>query len=90
MVVFNLAHSHPVTKFEEDKPESRTFARQHELPRLPIPSLEETCRRYLNALEGLQDSKEHARTKVSVEDFLRNDGPKWQERLLKYAEDKAR
>lgn len=90
MVVFNLTHSHPVTKFEEDKPEARTFARQHELPRLPIPSLEETCRRYLNALEGLQDPKEHARTKVAVEDFLRNDGPKWQERLLKYAEDKAR
>ncbi|TFY61886.1 hypothetical protein EVJ58_g4233 [Rhodofomes roseus] len=89
MVVFNLIHAPPVTKFESDKPESRTFARQHELPRLPIPSLEDTCRRYLTALEGLQDPKEHAKTKVAVEDFLRNDGPRWQERLLKYAEDKA-
>ncbi|KZT65330.1 acyltransferase ChoActase/COT/CPT [Daedalea quercina L-15889] len=79
----------PLTKFETDKPQSRTFARQHELPRLPIPSLEDTCRRYLTALEGLQDQKEHAKTKVAVEDFLRNDGPKWQERLAKYAEDKA-
>ncbi|KAH9932526.1 acyltransferase ChoActase/COT/CPT [Fomitopsis serialis] len=89
MVVFNLVHGHPVTKFETDKPESRTFARQHELPRLPIPPLEASCRRYLTALEGLQDPKEHAKTKVAVEDFLRNDGPKWQERLMQYAEDKA-
>lgn len=87
MVVFN---SHPVTQFKDDKPESHTAALRHELPRLPIPTLEETCCRYLNALEGLQDQKEHARTKVVVEDFLRNDGPKWQEHLSKYAADKAR
>ncbi|PCH35943.1 acyltransferase ChoActase/COT/CPT [Wolfiporia cocos MD-104 SS10] len=68
---------------------SRTFARQNELPRLPIPPLEDTCRRYLAALEGLQDAKEHERTRRAVEDFLQNDGPMWQERLEKYAEDKA-
>jgi len=90
MVVFNLSHSHnPVTKFEAHPPGARTFARQHELPRLPIPPLEDTCRRYLNALEGLQDAKEHERTRLAVEDFLKNEGPRWQERLKVYAEEKA-
>lgn len=67
-----------------------TFARQGELPGLPIPPLEDTCRRYLAALEGLQDPKEHEQTKRAVEDFLRGEGPRWQERLKAYAEDKAR
>lgn len=34
----------------------KTFARQHELPKLPIPKLEDTCQRYLTALEPLQVS----------------------------------
>lgn len=91
MVVFSPVHAHPpTTKFEADPPGSRTFARQHELPRLPIPSLEDTCRRYLTALEGLQDAKEHERTRRAVEEFLHHDGQKWQEQLKGYAEDKAR
>ncbi|KAF9809373.1 hypothetical protein IEO21_07414 [Rhodonia placenta] len=90
MVVFSPVHAHPpTTKFEADPPGSRTFARQHELPRLPIPSLEDTCRRYLTALEGLQDAKEHERTRRAVEEFLHHDGQKWQEQLKGYAEDKA-
>lgn len=32
----------------------KTFARQHELPRLPIPKLEDTCHRYLTSLQPLQ------------------------------------
>ena len=82
--------SNPVTRFEANPPESRTFARQGELPSLPIPPLEETCRRYLRALEGLQEPREHAETKRSVEEFLHNDGPRIQEKLREYAKDKAR
>ena len=70
-----------MTKFEANPPESRTFARQGELPKLPIPSLEETCARYLRALEGLQDPREHAETKRAVEEFLHHDGPRIQEKL---------
>ena len=80
----------PVTRFEANPKESRTFARQGELPKLPIPPLEETCRRYLRALEGLQDPKEHEETKRAVDDFLQHDGPRVQERLKEYAKDKAR
>ena len=63
---------------------------QSSLPKLPIPTLEETCKRYLRALEGLQDPEEHARTKVAVDEFLQGDGPRIQEKLKAYAEDKAR
>ncbi|KAI0744305.1 acyltransferase ChoActase/COT/CPT [Daedaleopsis nitida] len=81
--------SNPVTRFEAHPPESRTFAHQHELPKLPIPPLEETCSRYLRSLEGLQDPREHAETKRAVEEFLHHDGPRMQEKLKEYAKDKA-
>ncbi len=85
-----MASSSPVTKFQQHPQENRTFARQSELPKLPVPPLEETCERYLRALEGLQDAKDHEETKRAVDDFLKNDGPRIQERLKVWAEDKAR
>ena len=60
------------------------------LPILPIPPLEDTCRRYLRALEGLQEPDEHARTKKAVEEFLNGDGPRIQARLKSWAAKKAR
>lgn len=68
----------------------RTLAFQDKLPKLPIPPLEDTCRRYLRALESLQDEHEHARTKAAVQDFLQSDGPRIQEKLKEYAKDRAR
>lgn len=57
------------------------------LPKLPVPKLKDTCRRYLRALEGLQDEDEHAKTKAVVDDFLSNgQGDKWQKRLEEYNE----
>jgi hypothetical protein len=38
----------------EKYPPGKTFAGQSQLPKLPIPPLEETMGRYLRALEGLQ------------------------------------
>ncbi|KAF5386863.1 hypothetical protein D9615_002089 [Tricholomella constricta] len=77
--------SNPVTNFESSPPANRTFAYQDKLPKLPIPPLEDTCERYLRALEGLQDEREHAQTKEAVRDFLMNDGPKIQEKLKDWA-----
>ena len=85
-----MAASSPVTRFQDHPQERRTFARQHELPKLPVPPLEETCDRYLRALEGLQDPKDHEETKRAVEDFLHGEGPLIQQRLIEWAQDKAR
>jgi carnitine O-acetyltransferase len=73
-----------MTTVERNPPKSRTFASQDKLPKLPIPPLEDTCRRYLRALEGLQSSEEHEATKRVVSEFLQGDGPRLQERLKQF------
>ena len=82
--------ANPVTKFDPNPKANRTLAFQDELPKLPIPPMEDTCRRYLTALEALQDEKEHETTKKAVQEFLEGDGPKIQKRLQEWAKTKAR
>jgi Choline/Carnitine o-acyltransferase len=77
-------------EFAHRKTSNRTLAFQDKLPKLPIPSLEDTCNRYLRALEALQDEKEHANTKAAVKQFLETDGPVLHGILKEYAKDKAR
>jgi carnitine O-acetyltransferase len=79
-----LAHS--------TNPNSRpgiTFAAQDKLPKLPIPDLEASCQKYLAALKPLQSEKEHNDTLISVQEFLKGDGPILQEKLKKYASNRA-
>ena len=83
-----LCRSSP--EFARRKTSNRTLAFQDKLPKLPIPSLEDTCNRYLRALEALQDEKEHANTKAVVKQFLETDGPVLHGILEEYAKDKAR
>ncbi|OJJ49855.1 hypothetical protein ASPZODRAFT_128406 [Penicilliopsis zonata CBS 506.65] len=66
-----------------------TFANQESLPKLPIPELEETCRKYLEALAPLQTAREQEESRLAVQDFLRTDGPLLQERLKNYASSKT-
>lgn len=66
-----------------------TFAAQENLPKLPIPELDATCKRYLEALEPLQSPGEHEDTTLAVREFLRSDGPRLQDRLRKYATGKS-
>ncbi|KAI9720490.1 MAG: hypothetical protein M1828_005661 [Chrysothrix sp. TS-e1954] len=66
-----------------------TFAAQDNLPKLPIPELDATCKRYLEALEPLQTGREHEDSKTAVRDFLRSEGSELQERLKKYATGKS-
>ncbi|SAM81102.1 related to carnitine acetyl transferase FacC [Ustilago bromivora] len=67
----------------------RTFEGQSQLPHLPIPTLEETCERYLSSLQPLQSPDQHATTKHVVEEFLKNDGPIIQKQLQEYASTRA-
>lgn len=66
-----------------------TFAHQDKLPKLPIPELDSSCKKYMAALKPLQSPKEHNDTVLSVQDFLKNDGQVLQEKLKKYAAGKA-
>ncbi|KAI1354335.1 Choline/Carnitine o-acyltransferase-domain-containing protein [Xylaria sp. FL0043] len=70
---------------EKPKGGGITFAAQDDLPKLPIPDLESSCRKYLAALRPLQGPREHAETRLAVEEFLKSDGPDLQEKLQKYA-----
>lgn len=66
-----------------------TFAAQDKLPKLPIPELEDTCKRYLEALKPLQSPREHQDTIAAVNEFKKRDGPDLHDRLKKYATGKS-
>ena len=59
------------------------------LPKLPVPSLEETAARYLKTVHPLLSSSEFQSTTKAVQDFIRpgGSGSKLQERLLARRED---
>lgn len=82
--------SDTATRLEKDKSTGRTLAWQSRLPKLPIPPLEDTCKRYLRALEALQDKHEHEATTAAVQEFLLGEGPRIQQELIEWAKDKAR
>src|ERR1043165_3756991 len=52
----------------------KTFSNQHKLPKLPIPSLEESTTRYLNSLRPLLSSEKLANTERHVKDFIKPGG----------------
>ncbi|KAF2741938.1 hypothetical protein M011DRAFT_413579 [Sporormia fimetaria CBS 119925] len=66
-----------------------TFAHEDKLPKLPIPDLDSSCKRYLSSLKPLQSAKEHHDTVVAVQEFMKADGPALQDKLKKYAADKG-
>lgn len=64
---------------------SGTYNNQPSLPRLPLPSLDETLDKFLNVVEPITDVEA---AKLDVENFRNNDGPKLQALLEEYAKDK--
>ncbi|KAI5864264.1 choline/Carnitine O-acyltransferase [Durotheca rogersii] len=73
------------TILEKPKEGGITFACQDSLPKLPIPELEQTCKKFLAALKPLQSPREHAETTIAVQEFLKGDGPDLQRKLQEYA-----
>ena len=74
------------------KPELRpgiTYAAQERLPKLPIPELSATLKRYLEALEPLQDPRNQEDTKQAAKAFEDGEGKALQEKLKKYATGKS-
>jgi carnitine O-acetyltransferase len=62
---------------------------QDSLPRLPVPTLEETAARYLKTLKPLLSETELASSKKAVEEFIAPGGPgrKLQDKLIARRED---
>lgn len=56
-------HSFPMSKVA-------TFALQSQLPRLPVPPLEESCARYLHSLRPLLTEDEFKTSEKNVKNFL--------------------
>ncbi|KAF8005390.1 hypothetical protein HF325_000847 [Metschnikowia pulcherrima] len=64
-----------------------TFQLQGQLKKLPIPQLEQTCKRYLDVLKPLQTEKEHEQTIEAVQRFLKSGvGKHLDTELRSYAE----
>lgn len=58
------------------------FRNQKHLPSLPVPDLNSTLQKYLKSVKALVSPTDHLKTQSIVNDFLKNEGPTLQERLL--------
>lgn len=88
----------PVTKrsnsslpagYVEDKSKGPMLRFQESLPRLPVPTLEETAARYVKSLKPLLSQTELEASTKAVQEFIAPNGPgrKLQEKLLARRED---
>ncbi|KAH6899077.1 acyltransferase ChoActase/COT/CPT [Thelonectria olida] len=70
--------------YVEDKSKGPMLRFQDSLPRLPVPALEETAKRYLKSLHPLLTPTEYEASKKAVEDFIRPGGvgSKLQDKLV--------
>ncbi|KAL2872759.1 carnitine O-acetyltransferase CAT2 [Aspergillus lucknowensis] len=75
--------------YKEDLSKGNMLRFEDSLPRLPVPSLEETSRRYLKSVHAVVSKEEYENTKKAVEEFVRPGGVghTLQERLLARAAD---
>lgn len=75
--------------YAEDKSKGPMLRFQESLPRLPVPTLEETAARYLKTLNPLLSPTELASSKKAVEEFIKPGGVgrKLQDKLIAKRED---
>jgi len=66
----------------------KTYEFQESLEKLPIPELQQSLARYLEALRPLQTKAEQEATEEAVREFGKKDGPLLQQKLQEYAKDK--
>lgn len=64
----------PASGYREDSSKGLMLRFEDSLPRLPVPTLEETSKRYLKSVHPLLNPSEYANTKKAVEDFVRPGG----------------
>ena len=81
----NFNKNHQLNKMESTgTSKSITYGSQSELPRLPIPTLDETLQKFLQCLQALQTADEFQASQAAVQDFYQTDGPMLQQLLMEY------
>jgi len=80
---------HAVSGYREDSSKGAMLRFEDSLPRLPVPTLEETSKRYLKSVHPLLNKAEFENTKKIVNDFTKSGsiGPVLQKRLEARRED---
>lgn len=80
-----------ISGYAEDKSKGPMLRFQESLPRLPVPTLEETAARYVKSLHPLLSAAEYDTSKKAVEEFVRPGGVgrRLQEKLVARREDPA-
>lgn len=80
-----------ISGYAEDKSKGPMLRFQESLPRLPVPTLEETAARYVKSLHPLLSAAEYDASKKAVEEFVRPGGVgrRLQEKLVARREDPA-
>ncbi|KAJ1965553.1 Carnitine O-acetyltransferase mitochondrial [Dipsacomyces acuminosporus] len=74
--------STPLFKDNSDQAPGKLFEFQSQLPKLPVPSLEETLPKYLRTVEPLLSKEDFAKTKKIAEEFAQSaEGKELQRRL---------
>lgn len=78
-----------VSGYKEDKSKGPMLRFQESLPKLPVPTLEETAKRYLKSVHPLVTVPEFKSTTKAVEEFIKpgGTGEKLQKRLIARRED---
>lgn len=88
-VRMNATKAQVLDGYKEDLSKGATYRYQDSLPRLPVPSLEETAARYLRSVKAVVSPEEYARTEQAVKEFIKpgGDGERLQQRLVARAND---
>ena len=84
-----LIEARQTAGYVEDKSKGPMLRYQESLPRLPVPTLEETASRYLKSLEPLLTPEKLQASQAAVKEFIKPGGvgEKLQERLVARRED---
>ena len=72
------------TDIQTQSEQIKTYSLQSTLPRLPLPTLEETLQKFKTTVEAILPPDEKESIDGLIHNFLHKDGPKLQELLVEY------
>lgn len=75
-------------QFHQTTVKGDLFKYQKDLPKLPVPTLQETSSKYLKTIQPFLTAKQFEESKAKVDAFLNNEGPILQKKLENFAKDK--